>query len=167
MAIDIVLYDRKGEKQPFDSIDKLVVDTLDEKVKAIFTYGEAVENASYEPNFSNGDQIITLNDGELLKEFTIQKPKTLVPENIPIGINIAGVEGSLYASKFDPRDELLKCFVFTINLKDETIILYKILYDKIYEETGSYDVTIPDKIGNFSVVINNGDSYDENIDGGE
>lgn len=154
-GIDIALYNRKGEKQPFELIDRLAVDTPEAGTKAIYTYGEAVENASYDLNFAEGNQKITLDNGELLREFTIKKPENLIPENIPIGISIAGIDGTLYASKFDPRDELLKYFVFSLDVNTETIILYKILYDKIYEETGNYDVNIPDKIGNFSVMINN------------
>ena len=167
MAIDITLYDRKGVKQTFESKDKIVVDTPDESVRAIFTYGEALSDAKYELDMTDGDQTITLNDGELLKSFTIKKPKTLVPENIPIGINIAGVDGTLYASNFDPRDILVKYFVFTIDIDNETIILYKILYDKIYADTGDYNVIIPDKLGNYSVIINNTGIENENVNGGD
>lgn len=91
---DITLYDRNGEKQTFESIDKIVVDTPKATKGATFTYGEPVNNAEYEPNFANGDYAVSLEKGKLLKEFTIKKPETLLPENIVKDVDIAGVVGS-------------------------------------------------------------------------
>lgn len=92
-GVTITLYDRKGKPVTYEGIDRIVVDTPIEDEYAIFTYGEALENSEFEPNFAEGDQLITLEKGELLKEFTIKKPENLISENIVEGVNIAGVEG--------------------------------------------------------------------------
>lgn len=54
-------------------------------------------------------------------------------------------------------DEYLKYFSYTIDQSTATILLYSIHYDKIYEDTGSYDVTIPDTIAGMNVIIVSGD----------
>ncbi len=58
-----------------------------------FTYGELVEGTEIVPDFSAGDQEISVPDGYLVKEATIKKPENLLPENIRYGKEIAGVEG--------------------------------------------------------------------------
>lgn len=93
-GVTITLYDRKGKPVTYEGIDRIVVDTPIEDEYAIFTYGEALENSEFEPNFAEGDQLITLEKGQLLKEFTIKKPENLISENIVEGVNIAGVEGT-------------------------------------------------------------------------
>lgn len=45
-------------------------------------------------NFSNGNQTVTAPEGSLVKSAIIQKPDTLVPENVVQGINIAGIIGA-------------------------------------------------------------------------
>lgn len=53
----------------------------------------------------------------------------------------------------DFSDENLKYFTYQIDGEANTITLFTILYDVIYANTGSYDVTIPDTIAGFNVVI--------------
>ena len=48
-------------------------------------------------DFSNGNQTLTAPDGYLVKSAIIEKPATLLPENILSGIDIAGVVGSAVA----------------------------------------------------------------------
>lgn len=58
-----------------------------------FTYGELLAGVEITPDFSTGDQQISVPDGSLVKEATILKPDTLLPENIVKGVEIAGVVG--------------------------------------------------------------------------
>lgn len=48
-------------------------------------------------NMTSGDQIVTPSEGKLLSQVTIEKPDTLIPENIAEGIDIAGITGTLAA----------------------------------------------------------------------
>lgn len=265
---DIVLYDRVGDPVTYEGIETITTDTPDAEKGATFTYGVAVENAEYEPNFSNGNQKVILEKGQLLKEFTLKKPETLLPEHIKKGVEVAGVlggfagdetektvglnmadgnqvieadedtvmkrvtvnkpttmvpenikkgvdiggitgtyevtgiektidlnmvdgdqvieasEGSLFSKvvikkpedlieenivkdktiggivgsaatggDFDVTDTLLKYFTYSIDESNKTIMLYSILYDKLYADNGNCDVTVPDKIGGYNVTI--------------
>ena len=44
---------------------------------------------------SDGNQEVTADEGKVLSSVTIEKPESLVPENIRSGVDIGGVEGSL------------------------------------------------------------------------
>ena len=61
---------------------------------------------------------------------------------------------SINSSDLDVSDKYLKYFSYQIDFNEKTIMLCSILYDVIYKDTGSYDVTIPDTIGGYSVIIN-------------
>ena len=50
-------------------------------------------------------------------------------------------------------EEQMKYFLCQIDSVNRTITLYKIFYDLVYEDTGSYDITIPDTLGGLSVII--------------
>ena len=50
-----------------------------------------------QPDFADGDMEVLPGDDEFLSKVTIQKPETLIPENIAEGVNIAGVIGALAA----------------------------------------------------------------------
>lgn len=56
-----------------------------------------LENIPIALDFSNGNQTIEAAEGTLVKSATIQKPETLIPENIAEGIDIAGIIGTLAA----------------------------------------------------------------------
>lgn len=116
---------------------------------------ELLENEEITLDFSNGNQTITAPDGYGIKTAVISKPDTLIPSNIAEGVEIAGVVGTFVGGggSSDMSDELFSCLVYTIDVKTQTIIIYRILYDKLYEINGTYDVTIPDKIGDYDVVI--------------
>ena len=94
-GVTITLYDRTGAAVNYDNVETITTDTPDAEQGATFTYGVAVENAEYEPDFVNGNQKVTLEKGQLLKEFTMVKPETLLAENIKKGVKVAGVEGTL------------------------------------------------------------------------
>ena len=48
-----------------------------------------------ELDFSTGNVVITPTDNEILRKVIVEKPETLIPENIKIGVNIAGIVGNL------------------------------------------------------------------------
>lgn len=109
-----------------------------------------------ELNLADGDQTVQADPETLMSEVVIKKPDALLPENIASGVNIAGVVGNAALADFDTTDEYLKYFTFSIDGANKSIILCSILYDVIYSETGSYDVTVPDTIGGYNVIIKAG-----------
>lgn len=46
-------------------------------------------------SMADGDMVITPEENEILRKVIIEKPDTLIPENIRDGVNIGGVDGSL------------------------------------------------------------------------
>lgn len=55
------------------------------------------KETTIEPDFSEGDMVVTPEDGTMFSKVTIPTPDTLIPENIADGINIAGIIGTLTA----------------------------------------------------------------------
>lgn len=106
VGVDIVLYDRTGAAVTYNNADTLTTDTPDEAMGATFTYGKAVENAEYELDFSDGNQKVALDKGNLLKEFTLVKPENLAPEYIKKNINVAGVVGEFAGDEMEKTVEL-------------------------------------------------------------
>lgn len=88
---DIVLYDRVGAPVTYPGADSITVDTPTAGETAKFTYGELAEGVEVEPDFSGGDQKISVPEGYLVREATIKKPEKLTPENIRYGEFVAGV----------------------------------------------------------------------------
>lgn len=119
-----------------------------------FTYGEAVSK-TVEPDFSGGYMEVPIADGELVTGLTITKPVDLVPEKIAAGEYIAGVGPGTHQGEGvgGELDSNIKYFQVAINPDAGTVTIYKILYDLIYEDTGSYDVVIPDTINGCAVTI--------------
>lgn len=108
-------------------------------------------------NMADGDMVIEPSDGKLLSSVTVEKPETLNAENIAAGVEIAGIigthQGGGGGGDFDTSDESLKYFLFTIDGEAKEIQLGKVLYDKIYQGSGKYDVNVPDKMGGYRTVI--------------
>lgn len=50
-------------------------------------------------------------------------------------------------------DEMLKCFTYQIDEENKTIILWRFLQDQWYAYSGTYDITIPNTISGYNVVI--------------
>ena len=50
-------------------------------------------------------------------------------------------------------ENVLRYFQCRIDPTDKTITLYKIHYDLLYADTGSYDVDIPDTLVGLRVII--------------
>lgn len=117
---------------------------------------ESPESVETEVNldFSNGPMEVTPEAGTVFGKVNIPVPEGLVPENIVDGKTIAGIIGTYTGGSGIVLDEFSKYFLYNINQADNTITLYKILYDLLYADTGSYDIEIPGKIGSMSVIIN-------------
>ena len=47
----------------------------------------------------------------------------------------------------------MQYFKCGFDLDTNEVILYGVLYDKLYQDTGSYDIDVPDTILGFNVVI--------------
>lgn len=116
---------------------------------------ELLEDLPIGLDFSSGtDQTVTAPGGMAVKSAIIQKPDTLVPENIAEGIDVAGVVGTLKGGGVDlGEDDYLKYFVYQLDVENKDLIIFGIRYAKLYEETGSYDVNVPDKFGEYDVVL--------------
>ena len=91
---DVVLKDRNGTETTYPDVETVELPTSDGGTQ-IFTQGEAVENVPITLDLADGDQTVTAGDGVLVKSAVIQKPDTLVAENIRSGVEVAGVVGNL------------------------------------------------------------------------
>ncbi len=84
--------DKTGETDAIRPID------FPEKIAGIKENSiELLENVLIQPDFSNGDQSFSAPDEMAVKSAIIQKPETLIPENIAEGVDIAGILGTLVA----------------------------------------------------------------------
>ena len=117
----IVLRDRNGKEINYHGIDYLNVKTPDGETQGYAAYDpetlvpenlvsgvkvgdvegalevpQAVET-TIDPDFSAGDMEVVPEDGKVFSKAIIQKPETLVPENIAEGVNVAGIVGALSA----------------------------------------------------------------------
>ena len=90
---DIVLKNRDGSDVTYPNVNVLRVKTTDGEIQT-YTASEALEDVPIALDFSNGDQTITAPDGTLVLSAVIQKPETLIPENIVKDVDIAGVVGT-------------------------------------------------------------------------
>ena len=94
---DVKIKGWSGTEFAYQDVPKIWLDaaqsTEEAPVLVPYTYGEAVSK-TVEPDFSGGDMALDIPDGELVKELTITKPETLIPENVAAGVTIAGVLGA-------------------------------------------------------------------------
>lgn len=89
-----------GEEKVFDTNQVLYKSATDDGTLVPFTYGEAVDKA-VDLNFTDSEnesqildeQVVPIAEGELVTGLKINKPVNLVPENIALGIDVAGVVG--------------------------------------------------------------------------
>lgn len=117
---DIVLKNRNGDPVEYPGVDVIKVNTTDGEVQSFGAYDpetltpevlaegvtvgnvtgalsvpDILENLPIALDFSNGNQTITAPDGKAVKSAIIQKPETLIPDNIAEGVSIAGIIGAL------------------------------------------------------------------------
>ena len=117
--------------------------------------GNFIENVEITPDFSEGDQTLTAPPGYGVKSGVLKKPDTLVPENIADGVEVAGVVGTHKGGSIDTEDENMQFFAF--NFAEENgapvLVLRSVLYEKLYAANGSYDVTVPETLTGFEVLL--------------
>ena len=130
----------------------------EEPVLVPFTFGEATEDVPITGlDFSGGNHCFEAPSGVLVKSAVVEKPEDLVPEKIAEGEYIAGVGPGTFAGGggdvVDWTDPNLQFFSYQIDPVNKQIILFSVLYQNIYEATGSYDVHVPNQIGGLDVII--------------
>ena len=148
----LIIKNPKGEDANYPVKPKLRVNTSDGN-KLVYSKGEAVENVPISLDFSKGDQTFVLPNGQLAMSAVIQKPENLRPENIVKDVEIAGIVGISEGGGGGSLEDIMRYFQCHVDPVTNTITLYKMYYDLIYADTGSYDVTIPDTICGMAVVI--------------
>ena len=98
MPVDVLAKDRNNNNLSYNGIDTIRMRTTDGKSALFFLEGTGhvvgVEK-TVELAMASGDQIVEADTGTLMSKVTIKKPETLVPENIKVNTNIAGVSGTL------------------------------------------------------------------------
>lgn len=118
---DIILKNRNGENIDYPAVKRLRAKKVDGGTQIFGAYdpetltpeklakGEAVgnitgtmtvptsEEKTIAPDFSGGDIEVTPGEGAMFSKVTVQKPETLIPENIAEGVDIAGIIGTLVA----------------------------------------------------------------------
>lgn len=89
----IILRNYHGENVVYEDVETITFGNTAGGIDT-FTRGIAVHDVPISLDFSNGDQTITAEDGYLVKSAVIEKPENLIPENIRINQNVAGITGA-------------------------------------------------------------------------
>lgn len=92
---DIILKDRDGNDVNYSGVNSVVMESQDGGTQSFVT-GEFVEK-TIDPDFSAGDMEVIPEEGTFFSKVTVQKPETLIPENVAEGVDIAGIIGTLAA----------------------------------------------------------------------
>ena len=96
-----------GDEVVREGVDKVWFSSADEKDTLVpYSYGEVLEDTQIQPDFSNGDMLVTLPKGTLVREATIIKPESLAPENIRRGTDICGILGEFIGDTEERTVEL-------------------------------------------------------------
>ena len=96
----IVLRDRNGAIVEYPGVERVKLNTVGgESVEFVDSavIPAVLEDLPIALDFSNGNQTIAAPDGMVVKSAIIQKPENLIPENIPEGLDIAGIIGTMAA----------------------------------------------------------------------
>lgn len=151
---NIIIKDRDGNDVVYEGVSRIRTGTTDGSTKE-FVIADDIPNpveTTVELDFSDGDMVVTPSVNTVYEKVTISKPDNLTPSNIVRNVNVAGVIGTS-AGGIDSLSNQLQWFTYQIDYENETVVLWRILYDVLYEKTGSYDVVIPNKIGDYDVMI--------------
>lgn len=156
---NVKLKDWDGEDVVYSGIETISVETDTGDIE-VFTKGEVGEDITADADFSAGDMVLSHDDGKFLRMATVRKPENLVPENILKDVEIAGIIGTSAGGGGEFEGDIFKYLLCTVDAENMEIIVNRVWYDKLYAETGSYDITIPDTFGSFRVVLNS-EGWDE------
>lgn len=88
--------------------DTLVAENIKSGVSVAGVEGALIgdgEEVTVALDMSDGDMVIEPTDGKLFSSVTVEKPDTLIPENIAEGVDIAGIIGTLVAGGGDGGDK--------------------------------------------------------------
>ena len=145
---DLILKDHSGDNiDGLTNVGELKVPTADGGFQH-FTSGTRVQT-TIDPDFSEGDMVVTPNEGEVFSKVTVQKPESLVPENIPKGVTIAGVEGS--SSSGGDLDAYLNGSLTKISSEVQTLRSYAIYGDPNDPTIVSIDFPLLERVGNYGI----------------
>lgn len=145
---DIILKDHAGnDLDAIEGIVEIRIPTSDGGVQS-FSSGTRVRT-TIDPDFSEGDMVVTPNEGEVFNEVTIKKPEGLVSENIPKGITIAGVPGGLASG--GNLDAYLNGSLVEISSEVQTLRGYAIYGDPNDPTIVSIDFPLLEKVGDYGI----------------
>ena len=105
-TVNILLYNKKGKTVEYADVDTISTDTVITGVQAIFSRGSLVAPITKPLDMKDGNQVVTAPHGSFVKEVTIEKPDTLIPENIKKHVIVGGVEGTFAGDEVEKTAEL-------------------------------------------------------------
>lgn len=103
---DVKIKNYNGEYIAYKDVEKLHLSAADSDELVPFSYGEAVSGVPVPLDLAAGDQTLEAPAGTLVKSAVIQKPETLVAENIRNGVSVAGVKGEFIGDTEEATVEL-------------------------------------------------------------
>ena len=89
----IIIHDRLGSPVEYSGVGRIRVETSDGGTQE-YSACEVTE-ATVELDFSGGDMVVEPSVGELFSKILIPQPPGLIEENIPEGMEIAGLTGTM------------------------------------------------------------------------
>lgn len=149
---EVSLYDRQGNANTHSVGKGIRMYTEDGAVQDFFP-GNA-EDVTVNLDFSEGDMVIIPSEDTLFEKIIIQKPANLIPENIAKDANVAGIIGNLASGGAVLEGDIFKHTAYCIDDENKEIVIYGVLWTKMYENTGEYDLVIPANCGEYRVVLN-------------
>lgn len=105
-TVNILLYNKKGKTVEYANVDTISTDTVITGAQAVFSRGSLVPPITKPLDMKDGNQIVTAPHGSFVKEITIEKPDTLIPENIKKHVIVGGVEGTFAGDEVEKIAEL-------------------------------------------------------------
>lgn len=105
-TVNILLYNKKGKTVEYANVDTISTDTVITGAQAVFSRGSLVAPITKPLDMKDGNQIVTAPHGSFVKEVTIEKPDTLIPENIKKHVIVGGVEGTFAGDEVEKIAEL-------------------------------------------------------------
>lgn len=101
---DIVLKDRNGNDIVYPGVTSIKLNTVDGGAQS-FNACDEVEK-TIDLDFSAGDMEVSADEGTLLSKVTVEKPETLLPENVRNGVEVAGITGEFIGDTEEVTVEL-------------------------------------------------------------
>lgn len=114
------------------------------------------EEKTVDLDFSEGDMTVEAESGKAFSKVRIPVPENLVPEILAEGMYVAGIGPGTHSGGgggVTMEGDFRNYVLYQIDPEAMTMTIYKVWWAKLYSETGSYDLDIPSKCGDFDVVI--------------